>query len=435
MDGLESFKNFDYDKIPIKKLGMAHIPSPSGKKVLDKASSFIAHRYVKEMGIYPFFREIQSCQNPVVDLGGKKLIMMGSNNYLGLVSHPEVIENAKKMADIYGAGCAGSRLLNGTTNIHIQLEERLAEFVGKEAVLLFSTGYQANLGAIAGLLNRREKAILDKKNHASIVDAVTLSRADSYRFKHNDMGDLEKVMSGLDMSKYGSMVIVDGVFSMEGDVCKLPEIVKISKKYNSVILVDDAHGLGVLGENGRGTCAHFGLTDEVDVIVGTFSKSLASIGGFVAANLEIIDYLRHHSRAMIFSASMPPASVGSVLKALEIMDREPERLARLWANTEYMKKSLLQLGFNIGDTTTPILPIYVGNDLKALQMCSDLSKEGVFVNPVPGLSLSPADALIRISIMATHEKEHLDLALEKLESVGKRLGVIGNAAREGAAQQ
>lgn len=427
-DELESLKSFDYDKIPIKKLGSTHIPSKSGKKVLDKASSFIAARYVREMGIYPFFREIQSCQNPVVKLGGQDLVMMGSNNYLGLVSHPEVIEYSRKMALEFGTGCAGSRLLNGTNSIHTELERRLANFVQKEAVLLFSTGYQANLGAIAGLLNRREKAVLDKKNHACIVDAVTLSRADSYRFKHNDMEDLEKVMSGLDLSKHGAMVIVDGVFSMEGDVINLPEVVKICNRYGAALVVDDAHGLGVLGEMGRGTCDHFGLTDQVDMIVGTFSKSLASIGGFVAADNETIEYLRHHSRAMIFSASMPPASVGSVLKALDLIETQPELIEQLWANTNYMRENLLSLGFKLGDSTTPILPVYVGNDLKAFQMCSELSAEGVFVNPVPGLSLSPADALIRISLMSTHERKHLDFALEKIQLVGKRLGVIGGSS-------
>lgn len=425
MDGVESLKKFDYDKLPIKQLGSVHTPSKSGKKVLDKAASFTAARYVKEMGLYPFFREIQSCQNPVVQLEDRQLIMMGSNNYLGLVSHPEVIEHSKKMADLYGTGCAGSRLLNGTTSIHRELEAKLAALVDKEDVLLFSTGYQANLGAIAGLLNRHEKAVLDKKNHACIVDAVTLSRAESYRFKHNDMADLRKVMDSIDMKRHGAMVIVDGVFSMEGDVIDLPEVVKICNEYGAALVVDDAHGLGVLGRNGKGTCDHFGLTDQVDMIVGTFSKSLASIGGFVAADAEVIEYLRHHSRSMIFSASMPPASVGSVIKAIEIMEREPELIAKLWENTNYMKKSLLELGFNLGHSTTPILPVYVGNDLRAFQMCAELSKEGVFVNPVPGLSLSPADALIRISLMATHEREHLDFALDKLEAVGRRLGVIG----------
>jgi len=426
MRSIEAIESFDYNKNPIKALGEESAVSPTGKRLLDKVVGFRAHQYVKEMGIYPFFREIESCQNPVVKVGGKDLVMMGSNNYLGLVSDPRVIEHARAMALQYGAGCAGSRLLNGTVKIHIELEEKLAEFVGKEACLLYTTGYQANLGIIAGMLGRRDTAVLDRKNHASIIDAVTLSRADSVRFKHNDMEDLESKLKNIDTQNHGAMIIVDGVFSMEGDVCKLPEIVELAKKYKAVLLVDDAHGLGVLGKNGRGTCEHFGLTDQVEMIGGTFSKSLASIGGFVAADADTIDFLRHNSRSMIFSASMPPASVGSVLKALEIIDQEPERLQKLWENTEYMRKELQGLGFNLGESTTPIMPVYVGNDLKAFQACTMLSEEGVFVNPVPGLSLSPSDALIRVSLMATHEKEHLDFALEKFEKVGRQLQVIGS---------
>lgn len=425
MRNIESLESFDYDKNPIKLLGGEEVKDPKGRKIFDKVASFQADRVVKEMGLYPFFREIETCQNPVVKVGGKSLVMLGSNNYLGLVSDPRVIEYAREMTRIYGTGCAGSRLLNGTTNIHNELEEKLAEFVGKEAVLLFTTGYQANLGAIAGLLTRRDTAILDRKNHASIVDAVTLSRAQSVRYRHNDMADLRKALESVKDSPYGSMVIVDGVFSMEGDIAALPEIVALCKEYKSALLVDDAHGLGMLGKTGRGTCEHFGLTDEADIIAGTFSKSLASIGGFVASDAETIQFLKHNSRAMIFSASMPPASVGSVLKALEIIDQEPERLEQLWKNEKMMRDGLVSLGFNLGDSTTPILPVYVGNDLKALQMCAELSNEGVFVNPVPGLSLSPADALLRVSLMATHDKENIEFALDKFEKVGRKLGIIG----------
>lgn len=425
MRNIESLESFDYDKNPIKLLGGEEVKDPQGRKVFDKVASFQADRVVKEMGLYPFFREIETCQNPVVKVGGKSLVMLGSNNYLGLVSDPRVIEYAREMTRIYGTGCAGSRLLNGTTNIHNELEEKLAEFVGKEAVLLFTTGYQANLGAIAGLLTRRDTAILDRKNHASIVDAVTLSRAQSVRYRHNDMADLRKALESVKDSPYGTMVIVDGVFSMEGDVAALPEIVALCKEYKSALLVDDAHGLGMLGKTGRGTCEHFGLTDETDIIAGTFSKSLASIGGFVASDAETIQFLKHNSRAMIFSASMPPASVGSVLKALEIIDQEPERLEQLWKNEKMMRDGLVSLGFNLGDSTTPILPVYVGNDLKALQMCAELSNEGIFVNPVPGLSLSPADALLRVSLMATHDKENIEFALDKFEKVGRKLGIIG----------
>lgn len=420
----EAVESFDYNKYSIKALGGEESVSSSGKKIFDKVAGFKAHKLVRDMGIYPFFREIETMQNPVVKVNGQELVMMGSNNYLGLVSEPRVIEAAREMAKRYGTGCAGSRLLNGTTDIHIQLEEELAEFVEKEACLLYSTGYQANLGGIAGIVGRRETVIMDKKNHASIVDAVTLSRGEVVRFAHNDMEDLERKLKLVDTSKYGAMIIVDGVFSMEGDVINLPEVQRLAEKYNMGLIVDDAHGLGVMGEMGRGTANHFGLSDKADMIIGTFSKSLASIGGFVAADKDLIEYLRHHSRSMIFSASMPPASVGSVLKALEIIRTEPERLERLWQNTSFLKEGLLSLGFNLGDSTTPILPVYCGNDLKAFQMCMMLSEEGVFVNPVPGLSLSPADALIRVSLMATHERSHLEFSLEKFEKVGKALEII-----------
>lgn len=393
-----------------------------GKKLFDKVARYRATNEVKAMGIYPFFREIETCQNPVVKIGGQDLVMMGSNNYLGLVSDPRVIEAAQEALKKFGTGCAGSRLLNGTLSIHEEAEQKLAKFVGKEAALLYSTGYQANLGAVATLMGRHDTVVLDKRNHASIVDAVAMSRAQSVRFKHNDIVDFEKTLAKCD-PKHGIMVIVDGVFSMEGDVAPLPDLVKVCKKYNAVLVVDDAHGLGVLGKGGRGTSDHFGVTNDVDVIVGTFSKSLASIGGFVAADQDIIDYLRHHSRAMIFSASMPPASVASVLKALEIMQQEPERIEKLWFNTNYMKKALLDAGFNLGHTTTPILPVMVGDDITCFRMCSRLHQEGVFVNPVPGLS-SDVGSLIRLSLMATHETKHIDFAMDKMVMVAKELGVL-----------
>lgn len=379
------------------------------------------------MGIYPYFRCIESCQNPVVVIEGREFIMMGSNNYLGLVSEPRVIEAAREAALKYGTGCAGSRLLNGTLDIHEELERRLAAFAMKEAALLYSTGYQANLGAIATLAGRADCVVLDKRNHASIVDAVQLSRAQAHRFRHNDMDHLGHVLEGIPEGT-GALVVVDGVFSMEGDVAKLPEIVTHCERKSAVLMVDDAHGFGVLGDGGRGTCHHFGLTDKVDLIMGTFSKSLASIGGFVAADQDIVDYLRHHSRAMIFSASMPPASVASVLKALDIMETEPERIETLWKNTEYMRRGLIALGFDTGESTTPIIPLRVGEDLTSFRFCRLLHDEGVFVNPVPSLSVEPGNALIRISLMATHEKQHMDAALAKIEKVGKKLGLIPVAA-------
>ena len=393
------------------------------KKLLDKVRKFEGSTQVRSLGIYPYFRCIQSCQNPEVTLEGRTFIMLGSNNYLGLVSDKRVIEAARAAAHRYGTGCAGSRLLNGTLDIHEELESRLAEFVSKEAALLYSTGFQANLGAIATLATRSDDVVLDRRNHASIVDGAQLSRARCHRFRHNDMEHLEQVLSTLDPDD-GLLVIVDGVFSMEGDVADLPTIVSLCQRYGAVLLVDDAHGLGVLGKGGRGTCSHFGVTDQVDLVMGTFSKSLASIGGFIAADRQTIDFLRHHSRAMIFSASMPPASVAAVLRALEIIDEEPERIERLWRNADTLRSGLVSLGFDTGKSTTPIIPVIVGEDHLAFRMCMMLHEEGVFVNPVPALSLEPGTALIRLSVMATHEDRHLQAALEKIEKVGKALGVI-----------
>jgi 8-amino-7-oxononanoate synthase len=397
------------------------------KALLDKVRNFQGSNEVRSLGIYPYFRCIQSCQNPEVMIDGRTFIMLGSNNYLGLVSDPRVIEAARAAALRYGTGCAGSRLLNGTLDIHVELERRLAAFVSKDDAILYSTGFQTNLGVIATLAGRANDIVLDRRDHASIVDGAQLSRARCHRFRHNDTEHLAQVLAELDPEK-GIMVIVDGVFSMEGDIAELPAVVELCKAHGAVLLVDDAHGLGVLGEKGRGTCAHFGLTDEVDLIMGTFSKSLASIGGFIASDQQTIDYLRHHSRSFIFSASMPPASVGSVLKALEIIDQEPERIDRLWRNAETLRKGLVSLGFDTGKSNTPIIPVIVKEDHLAFRMCMMLHEEGVFVNPVPGLSVEPGNALIRLSVMATHEERHIAAALEKIEKVGKALQVIPSAA-------
>lgn len=397
-----------------------------GKALLKKVYGYRDSAEVRALGVYPYFRRIESCQNPVVQLEGREFIMMGSNNYLGLVSEPRVIEAARAAALRYGTGCAGSRLLNGTLDIHEELEARLAAFVGKEAALLYSTGYQANLGGIATLLGRNDAVVLDKRNHASIVDAVQMSRCRSHRFRHNDMEHLAQVLPNVEPGT-GLMVVVDGVFSMEGDVANLPEIVDLCERHKAVLMVDDAHGLGVLGKGGRGTCEHFGLTDRVDMIMGTFSKSLASIGGFIATDAATVEYLRHNSRAMVFSASMPPASVGSVLKALELIEKEPERIDRLWENTHFMRRELNALGFDTGSSSTPIIPVRVGEDMTSFKFCRLLHDEGVFVNPVPGLSVERGNALIRISLMATHERRHLEAALEKIEKVGRLLGLIGAA--------
>jgi 8-amino-7-oxononanoate synthase len=398
----------------------------SSKPLLAKVHRYTSSEHVRALGIYPYFRRIESCQNPEVLIGGRRFIMMGSNNYLGLVSDPRVIEAARAAALRYGTGCAGSRLLNGTLDIHEDLEERLAAFVKKESALLYSTGYQANLGAIAALAGRNDDIVMDRRDHASIVDAVQLSRARAHRFRHNDMDHLGRLLDDLQPGPPGSgiLVIVDGVFSMEGDVADLPRIVEICRAHGAVLMVDDAHGLGVLGEGGRGTCHHFGVTDEVEIIMGTFSKSLASIGGFIASDRRTIEFLRHNSRAMIFSASMPPASVASVRRALEIMQEEPERLERLWRNTAFMRQGLIAAGFDVGQSTTPIIPVRVGEDNLVFQMCMLLHEEGVFVNPVPGLSVEPGNALIRVSVMATHERRHMEFAIDKIEKVGRRLGVI-----------
>ena len=398
-------------------------PPPREKKLLQKVSRYQSSAEVRALGIYPYFRCIQSCQNPEVLIGGRKFIMLGSNNYLGLVSEPRVIEAARAAALRYGTGCAGSRLLNGTLDIHEELERKLAAFVDKEDALLFSTGYQANLGAIATLAGRNDCVVMDRRDHASIVDAVMMSRADPHRFRHNDVDHLQRILEDLE-PRGGVMVVVDGVFSMEGDVADLPRIIDVCREHGAVLMVDDAHGLGVLGEGGRGTCQHFGVTKDVDLIMGTFSKSLASIGGFIAADSHTIEFLRHNSRAMIFSASMPPASVASVLKALELIETEPERLERLWKNTEFMRGALQSAGFDTGNSTTPIIPVRVGEDHQVFRMCMLLHEEGVFVNPVPGLSVEPGNALIRVSVMATHEERHLAEAAGKIEKIGRQLGVI-----------
>ena len=398
-------------------------PPAREKKLLQRVLRYQSSAEVRSLGIYPYFRCIQSCQNPEVLIGGRKFIMLGSNNYLGLVSEPRVIEAARAAALRYGTGCAGSRLLNGTLDIHEELERKLAAFVKKEDALLFSTGYQANLGAIATLAGRNDCVIMDRRDHASIVDAVMMSRAEAHRFRHNDVDHLQRILEDVD-PRGGVMVVVDGVFSMEGDVADLPRIIEVCREHGAVLMVDDAHGLGVLGEGGRGTCQHFGVTNDVDLIMGTFSKSLASIGGFIAADAHTIEFLRHNSRAMIFSASMPPASVASVLKALELIETEPERLERLWKNTEFMRAALQSAGFDTGNSTTPIIPVRVGEDHQVFRMCMLLHEEGVFVNPVPGLSVEPGNALIRVSVMATHEERHLAEAAGKIEKVGRQLGVI-----------
>jgi 8-amino-7-oxononanoate synthase len=376
-----------------------------------------------DLGLYQFFRPIESEQDTEVYVGGRKLLMFGSNSYMGLTNHPKVKKAAAHALLKYGTACAGSRFLNGTLDIHIQCEEKIAAFVGKEAALLYSTGFQVNQGVISALVGREDFVVLDKLNHASIVDGARLSFGKTLRFRHNDMKGLEEVLRPLP-HKRGKLIVADGVFSMDGDIADLPTIVNLAERYNAMIMIDDAHAIGVLGESGRGTSSHFGLTDSVELIMGTFSKSLASQGGFVAADRDTIHYLKHNSRALIFSASPTPANVAAVMAALDIIQSEPERLQQLWKNTRRLSDGLKSMGYDLGRSTTPILPVMIGDDLKCLKMSVALQEEGIFVNPVvyPGVELG--QALLRVSLMATHSFEQIDRALDKFESVGKRLGIL-----------
>jgi 8-amino-7-oxononanoate synthase len=390
--------------------------------IFEKCFKFNTAKELQKAGVYPFFRMIESAQDPEVTMNGRKMIMVGSNNYLGLTNHPKVKEAAIEAVKKYGTGCAGSRFLNGTLDIHVKLEEKLARFMRKEAALVFSTGFQVNLGVISALVGKDDVVIIDKMDHASIVDGCRLSYGEVKRFKHNDIADLERILS--ENNGRGKLVVVDGVFSMEGDIINLPEILKITKKYGARLLVDDAHGIGVLGKTGRGTAEHFGLENEVDLIMGTYSKSLASIGGFIAGDADVIHYIKHFARALIFSASPPPASIAAVSAAVDIIENEPERIERLWKNTHKMLKGFKELGFDLGPSETPIIPIIVGEDEVAFKFVMMLQEEGVFANVAVSPAVPPGKALIRTSYMATHTDEHLDKVLEAFKKVGKALGLI-----------
>ncbi|MCD6098278.1 aminotransferase class I/II-fold pyridoxal phosphate-dependent enzyme [bacterium] len=391
--------------------------------LLDKCHNYTDAEDVRSMGLYPYFRPISSEQDAEVVMDGKRVLMLGSNSYLGLTNDPRVKEAAIEAIRRFGTGCAGSRFLNGTLDIHIELEEKLARFVGKEAALLYSTGFMVNQGVISTLVGRGDYVFTDRLDHASIVDGARLAFGRALRFRHNDMDELEQRLSSCPREA-GKLIVVDGVFSMDGDIARLPEIVELAERYNAEVMVDDAHAIGVLGPNGEGTAAHFGLTDRVALIMGTFSKSLASIGGFVAGDRVVIDYLKHHSRALIFSASLPPASVAAVSCALDILISEPERRENLWRNTHFMQSELRRLGFDVGNTETPIIPVVVGDMLTCFKMCRMLQDEGVFVNPVVPPAVEPNRCLIRVSFMATHTIEELSFAVKKFEYVGKKLGVI-----------
>jgi len=377
---------------------------------------------LKESGYYFFFRKLQSPQDSEVVVNGKRVIMIGSNNYLGLTNHPRVKEAAIKAIEEYGSGCAGSRFLNGNLEIHEELEKKLAKFFRKEAALVFATGYQTNLGVIPALVGRNDVAIIDKYDHASIIDGCRLSFGKVQKFHHNDMDDLERVLEGTKGKR--SLIIIDGVFSMEGDIADLPAIVRLAKAYGARIMVDDAHGIGVLGKGGRGTAEHFGLENEVDLIMGTYSKSLAAIGGFIAGSSDVVNWIKHVGRSMIFSASLPPSLVASVSTALDIIEEQPELRARLWKNTHKMLTGYKTLGYDTGTSETPIIPILIKDTIKTYQMCKLLFENGVFVNSVISPAVPPGRELLRTSYMATHTEKQLDKVLAAFEKVGKQVGVI-----------
>ncbi len=377
---------------------------------------------LRASGHYFFFRKLESPQDSEVVVNGKRVIMIGSNNYLGLTNHPRVKEAAIKAIEKFGSGCAGSRFLNGNLEIHEELELKLARFFRKEAALVFATGYQTNLGTISALLGRNDVAIIDKYDHASIIDGCRLSFGQVKKYRHNDMKDLERV---LEVTKgKGKLIIVDGIFSMEGDLADLPNIVKLAKTYGARVMVDDAHAVGVLGEGGRGTAEHFGLEDQVDLIMGTYSKSLAAIGGFVAGSKVVIDFIKHIGRSMIFSASLPPSLVASVSTALDIIEEQPQLRTQLWKNTHKMLKGYKELGYDTGRSETPIIPIIIKDSMKTYEMCKLLFENGVFVNAVVSPAVPPGRELLRTSYMATHTEEQLDKVLAAFEKVGKQLGLI-----------
>jgi 8-amino-7-oxononanoate synthase len=391
-----------------------------------KVAAYDLPQKIQAMGLYPFFRTIDSEQDTVVSINGKNVLMFGSNSYLGLTNHPKLKEASKAAIDKYGSGCAGSRFLNGTLDLHLELERKLAEYVGKEETLVFSTGFQVNLGVISSIPGRNDYIIIDELDHACIIDGSRLSFAKVLKYKHNDIESLEKVLQKTEADKI-KLIVVDGVFSMEGDIAKLPEIVKLAEKYTANVMVDDAHGLGVIGHLGAGTASHFGLTDKVDLIMGTFSKSLASIGGFIAADSDTINYLKHNARSLIFSASIAPANAASVIAAIDLIQSEPERIDKLWVNTRYAKAALESAGFDVGHTETPIIPIYIRDDFKTFKLTKLLLEDGVFVNPVVSPAVASTSSLIRFSLMATHTIEQIDEAIGKITKISKQLGILDNS--------
>ncbi len=388
-----------------------------------KCEAFVEARQAKELGYYPYFKPVATAEDTEVIIEGRRVLMLGSNNYLGLTTHPKVVQAAIEAVKRYGTSSCGSRFLNGTLELHRQLEERLAAFLKREAALVFSTGFQTNLGTISALVGKGDVVICDKWDHASIFDGARLAYGEMRRFRHNDTEDLERVLRECP-KEAGKLIVVDGLFSMEGDLAPLPEIVELAQKYGARVMVDDAHALGVMGEHGRGTAEHFGIEDQVDLVMGTFSKSFASLGGVIAGDAYVIEYIQHHARSMIFSASMPPAAVAAVLAALDVIENEPERRRQLWRNTHKMLKGLRELGFDTGHSETPVIPIVVGDMFKALEMWRRLFESGVYTNVVLPPAVPPGRALLRTSYMATHTEKQLDFALSVFEKVGRECGLI-----------
>ncbi len=391
--------------------------------LFDKCREFTRAREAMAVGIYPYFKAIQSGAGSRVVIDGHEVVMIGSNNYLGLTQHPKVIQALVDDAEKYGTACTGSRFLNGTLDLHEELEAKLAAFMKKEAALVFSTGFQTNLGTIATLVGKDDVIFSDSENHASIIDGCRLAFGKTIKYHHNDMNDLEQRLKA-HADAPGKLVVTDGVFSMGGDIANLPDLVVLCERYGARLFVDDAHSIGVLGDNGNGTASHFGLIDRTDISMGTFSKSLASIGGFIAGDETVIHYIKHFSRALIFSASMPPAAVATVIAALDIIQNEPERREKLWANAKRMKRELGALGFSMASSQTPIIPVVIGDDDRTFLFWKRLFEEGVYTNPVISPAVPPGMSLIRTSYMATHTDEDLDFVLEKFEKVGKELRII-----------
>lgn len=393
------------------------------KLLQQKLAKYTAPQEAKAAGVYPYFRAISSEQDPEVIIDGRKVLMFGSNCYTGLVNDPRIKEAAIEAIRKYGTGCAGSPFLNGTLDLHKKLEARLAEYTGKEDVMIYSTGFEVNLGVVSTLTGREDYILWDEQDHASIIEGRRLSFSQQLKYKHNDMESLERQLQRCDPDRV-KLIVTDSVFSMEGDVADVKKITELAKKYNASVMVDEAHGIGVFGPGGRGVCHHYGVADDVDLLMGTFSKSFASLGGFIATDKEITNFLRHHSRSYIFTASITPASTAAALAALDIMEKEPERQENLWKLTQYALDGFRNAGFEIGHTSTPIIPLFIRDDFKTFAITRDLLEEGIFVNPVVSPAVAPNDTLIRFSLMATHTMDQVTTAIEKITKVFRKHGII-----------